>query len=64
MTVWQEGKDKIEVVEIPKNENSISTIPVATTQFAKDNSSAQKFQEFILSDEGKKIWEKWGFEID
>lgn len=64
MTVWQEGKNKIEVVEIPKNENNISTIPVATTKFTKDNSSAQKFQEFITSDEGKKIWEKWGFKMD
>ena len=64
MTVWQEGKNKIEVVEIPKNENNISTIPVATTKFTKDNSSGQKFQEFITSDEGKKIWEKWGFKMD
>lgn len=63
MTVWEEGKDKIEVIEIPENQNSISTIPIGVTQFAKDQDAAHKFEDFVISDEGKKIWEKWGFEI-
>lgn len=63
MTVWEEGKDKIEVIEIPDDQNSPSTIPVGITQFSKDKDSSEKFQEFILSDEAKDIWEKWGFEI-
>jgi molybdate transport system substrate-binding protein len=63
MTVWEESKDKIDVIEIPEKDNSISTIPVGITKYAKDQSASEKFQEFIISDEGKAIWEKWGFEI-
>ncbi|MDR3063223.1 MAG: molybdate ABC transporter substrate-binding protein, partial [Methanobrevibacter sp.] len=64
MTVWEEGKGKIEVIEIPENQNSISTIPIGITEFTKDQAASEKFLEFILSDEAKPIWEKWGFEIE
>jgi len=63
MTFWEEGKGKIEVVKIADDENIISTVPVGITKFTKDRQSAEKFQEFITSEEGKKIWEKWGFEV-
>ncbi|MBZ9571371.1 molybdate ABC transporter substrate-binding protein [Methanobrevibacter sp. TMH8] len=63
MTVWEEGKGKIEVIKIPANETVESTVPIATTTFAKDKDAATKFQEFITSEEGKKIWKKWGFEV-
>lgn len=63
MTVWEEGDGKIEVVEIPADENIESAVPVGITSFVKDEDAASKFQEFITSDEGKKIWEKWGFKI-
>ena len=63
MTVWEEGKGKIDVIEIPEENNSISTIPVGITNFTKDQSASEKFQAFLISDEGKEIWEKWGFEI-
>lgn len=63
MTVWQEGKDKITVIEIPKENNSISTIPVGVTNFTKDSDASQKFEDFLTSDDAKNIWEKWGFEI-
>lgn len=62
MTVWSEAKD-IEVVDIPENENSISTIPVGVTKFTDDPDMAEEFEDFLTSDEGKAIWEKWGFEI-
>ena len=63
MTSWEEGKGKIEVINIPDNENIISTVPIGVTIFSKDKDSASKFQEFITSEEGKKIWKKWGFEV-
>jgi molybdate transport system substrate-binding protein len=63
MTVWNDSKSKIDVIEIPKDQNNISTIPVARTTFAKNNDSAQKFVEFVYSDEGKEVWEKWGFNM-
>lgn len=63
MTVWEEGKGKIEVIEIPADENIESTVPVGITEFVKDKDASLKFQEFVTSEEGKKIWEKWGFEV-
>lgn len=62
MTVWDEAKN-IEVIEIPQNQNCPSTVPVGVTKFAKNPDAAQKFEDFLTSDEGKEIWEKWGFEI-
>lgn len=63
MTVWEEGKGKIEVINITDDENIESTVPVGTTTFVKDKDAASKFQEFVTSEEGKKIWEERGFEI-
>lgn len=62
MTVWDEAKN-IEVIEIPEEQNSVSTVPVGVTEFSKDPEAAQIFEDFIISDDGKAIWEKWGFEI-
>lgn len=63
MTVWEEGKNKIDVIEIPEKNNSISTIPVGVTNFTKDSDSSHLFEEFLISNDGKVIWEKWGFEM-
>jgi molybdate transport system substrate-binding protein len=63
MTVWEEGSGKIEVIEIPANENIESTVPIGITTFVKDTDASSKFEEFVTSEEGKKIWEKWGFEV-
>ena len=63
MTYWEEGNGKIEVITIPSDQNMVSTVPIGITSFAKDKDAAQKFAEFIVSEEGKKIWKKWGFEV-
>jgi len=63
MTYWEEGNGKIEVIQIPADENEVSTVPVGITNFVKDRDAAEKFQEFITSEEAKKIWKKWGFEV-
>ncbi len=63
MTFWEEGKGKIEVIKIPTDENEISTVPIGITTFVKDKEAAQKFEDFITSDEGKEVWKKWGFEV-
>ena len=63
MVSWEENAGKIEAVNISEDQNIISTVPMGLTNFAGDNKdSAEKFLEFINSDEGKKIWEKWGYE--
>ena len=63
MTSWEEGDGKIEVIEIPLDQNEISTVPIGITNFADDNDAAEKFRDFITSEEGKTIWRKWGFEV-
>ncbi len=63
MTVWKEGDGKIQVINISSDENVISTVPIAITTFTKDKESSSKFEEFVTSDEGKKVWKKWGFEV-
>ena len=59
---WAEGKGKLDVIQIDPKKNIIKTIPTAVTTYAKGNSMAFKFNEYISSAEGLSIWEKWGFE--
>jgi molybdate transport system substrate-binding protein len=61
LTSWAEGRDKIEVVQIPKKENLIKTIPTAVCTNAPNKEMALKFNTYIASREGLEIWEKWGF---
>jgi molybdate transport system substrate-binding protein len=53
--------EDIEVVEIPKEQNSIEIIPIGVTTFSKYTKTAKKFVDFCASDEGKAIFEKHGF---
>ena len=62
VTTWAEGKGKVEVVRIDEKRNIIKTIPTAVHKQAKDNPMALKLNQFIGSEEGLAIWEKWGFE--
>ena len=51
----------IEVVEIPKEQNTIKIIPIGVTTFSKNLENAKKFVDFCASTEGKAIFEKHGF---
>ena len=65
MTTWAQAKGKIEVIQIPPEKNIIKTIPTAVTVYAKKDDKfevAKAFNDYITSEEGLKIWEKWGFE--
>jgi len=65
MTTWAEAKGKIEVIPIPPKQNIVKTIPTAVTVYAKKDGSlevAKAFNDYITSEEGLKIWKKWGFE--
>lgn len=64
MTTWADNQGKFEVIEIPENQNKISTIPIAVTTFAEDSDSAQMFLEFVTEDEdAHALFEKWGYEL-
>jgi molybdate transport system substrate-binding protein len=53
--------EKIEVIEIPKNQNLIKVIPIGVTTFSKQPAAARKFVDFCASEEGKAIFKKHGF---
>jgi molybdate transport system substrate-binding protein len=53
--------EEIDVIEIPREQNSIEIIPIGTTAFSKNPEAAAKFVDFCASEEGKEIFEKHGF---
>jgi molybdate transport system substrate-binding protein len=62
LVTWAEGKGKLDVVPIEKEHNMIKTIPTAVCTKAGNRNLAFKFNDYISSKEGLKIWQKWGFE--
>ncbi|MGP8320151.1 MAG: molybdate ABC transporter substrate-binding protein [Methanosarcinaceae archaeon] len=62
---WRESvlffPDKTDIVEIPGDENIIKTIPIGVLEFSKNDEYARIFVDFVTSDEGKAIYEKYGF---
>ncbi len=62
ITEWAEDKGKVECVSIDPKKNIIMTIPTSITVESKAKDLAEKFNAFMLSDEGMKIWGNWGFE--
>ena len=62
MLSWAEGQGKVITVPIEPEYNEIKTIPTAVTSAAPHPELAVKFNDYISSDEGMEIWQKWGFE--
>jgi len=62
---WEEtalvAPNETMVIEIPAEENIIQTIPIGTLTFSENKESAKEFVDFIASDHGKAIYEKYGF---
>jgi molybdate transport system substrate-binding protein len=55
-------RDRVRVIQIPENLNMIATYPIAILKDAKDPTLAQKWVELVMSGEGQRVLEKWGFE--
>lgn len=54
--------DKIDTVYIGAEQlPRIAYIPGALTKYAADRDSAQKFLDFLVSEEGQQIFKKWGY---
>jgi molybdate transport system substrate-binding protein len=53
------GGDKVEGVDIPKDQNVTATYPIATVEAGKDK--AQAFMDLVLSDQGQQVLKKYGF---
>jgi molybdate transport system substrate-binding protein len=62
---WEEtalfAPNETAVVEIPAEENIIQTILIGTLTFSENKESAEEFVDFVTSDEGKAVYEKYGF---
>lgn len=64
MTSWADNQGKFEVIEIPDNQNKISTIPIATTTFSEHPDAAKTFVDFVTDDpDAHALFEKWGYEL-
>lgn len=62
--IWEDnvmGVEEVEAVLIPEDKNIIKTIPIGVLTCSKDKEASQKFVDFVASDEGKAIFEKYGF---
>ena len=62
--IWEDlvaNSEKIEIVEIPVEQNIIKTVPIGTLTSSEKKDTAKKFVDFVASSEGKAIFEKHGF---
>ena len=63
--VWKssllEAEDKTDVLEIPEKQNIIRIISIGTPTFSENKDKAREFMDFVTSDGGKAVWEKFGY---
>ena len=55
-------RDKVNVIPIPPDLNIIATYPIAALKDAKSPELARKWVDLVVSDEGQRVLEEWGFE--
>ena len=55
-------RDKARVIQIPQDLNIVATYPIAALDDAKSPELARKWVDLVLSDEGQRVLEEWGFE--
>jgi molybdate transport system substrate-binding protein len=55
-------RDRVEVIQIPEELNITATYPIAALQDARSPGLAREWVDLVMSDEGQRVLEKWGFE--
>lgn len=62
--IWEDlyNSESMELVEIPLKEGFVKVVPIGTLVFSENKENAEKFMQFVASDEGKAIYAKHGFE--
>ena len=55
------GGDKVQGVDIPKDQNVTATYPIATVKADKAQDKAQAFMDLVLSDQGQQVLKQYGF---
>ena len=65
--IWQASligtENETDIIEIPKEQNLIKVIPIGTLTFSENKDYAKLFVDFVSSDEGKRVFEKYGFSV-
>lgn len=61
--LWAEGKGKVNIVRIPTAQNIIKTIPAGVIRFSTHPDWAERFVAWISCEEGRRVWQKWGFPV-
>jgi len=55
------GGDKVEGVDIPKEQNVVAAYPIATVKASRTQDQAQAFVDLVRSAEGQGVLESFGF---
>jgi len=55
-------RERVRVVEIPESLNIVATYPIAALRDAKNPDLAREWVDLVVSEEGQRVLEKWGFE--
>jgi molybdate transport system substrate-binding protein len=64
--VWEDlvrENEDVNVVEIAEDDNIIKIVPIATLTTSENPELASEFVEFVVSDEGRSIFEEYGFTL-
>jgi len=62
-STWAQSKGKVTIIPITPSKNIIKTIPASVVSYSKKTEMAEDFIQFITSEDGKKVWKKWGFPL-
>ncbi|UCD58889.1 MAG: molybdate ABC transporter substrate-binding protein [Candidatus Hydrogenedentota bacterium] len=62
MALWAQGAGELTIVPIPDERNVIRTVSTAVTTRSRNRGLAERFNEFVVSDEARSIWTRWGFD--
>ena len=54
--------EAMEKIDIPQEQGKVDIVPIGTLTFSENKENAEKFMNFVASDEGKAIFAKYGFE--
>jgi len=55
-------REKVEVVPIPEDLNVVAEYPIAVVSTSENEDLAREWVEFVTSEEGQRVLEKWGFQ--
>ena len=55
-------RDRVRVIQIPEDLNIVATYPIAPLQDARSPGLAREWVDLVVSEEGQRVLEKWGFE--